>query len=228
MPPASPGRCSVSRSWRSSRPPSRSPPRAPMLRRSAWSPVSVTPRRAAAPSTGSARRTFPVIAPVNARGEVAFFARLVRGDGRRRHLPPARRADPRGGPGRRPGARHRAPLGFGKHPTPALSDGGLVAFAAAMAGGKAVEGIFSWSAGRLRPVALTGTAAPGMPSSVLAGLDSPAVNARGDIVFLATIRRGRESARRDSPQRGRHPAQGRGPGRSRARRAAPSPRSGLR
>jgi hypothetical protein len=32
-----------------------------------------------------------------------------------------------------------------------------------------------------------------MPSSVLAGLDSPAVNVRGDIVFLATLRRGRES-----------------------------------
>jgi hypothetical protein len=32
-----------------------------------------------------------------------------------------------------------------------------------------------------------------MPSSVLAGLDVPAINARGDIVFLATIRRGRES-----------------------------------
>ena len=57
----------------------------------------------------------------------------------------------------------------------------------------AVEGIFAWSAGRVRPVALTGNPAPGMASSVLAGLDSPAVNARGDIVFLATIRRGRES-----------------------------------
>jgi hypothetical protein len=74
-----------------------------------------------------------------------------------------------------------------------LSDGGVVAFAAAVAGGKTVEGIFAWSAGRLRPVALTGNPAPGMPSSVLAALDSPAVNARGDIVFLATVRRGRES-----------------------------------
>jgi hypothetical protein len=139
------------------------------------------------------QENLPVIAPVNARGEVAFFARLVRGTAdegiflRRgeRILAVAREGDRVSGIGRL--------SGFGKHPTPALSDNGLVAFAAAVAGGKAVEGIFSWSAGRLRPVALTGTAAPGMPSSVLAGLDSPAVNVRGDIVFLATLRRGRES-----------------------------------
>jgi hypothetical protein len=139
------------------------------------------------------QENLPVIAPVNARGEVAFFARLVRGTAdegiflRRgeRILAVAREGDRVSGIGRL--------SGFGKHPTPALSDNGLVAFAAAVAGGKAVEGIFSWSAGRLRPVALTGTAAPGMPSSVLAGLDSPAVNARGDTVFLATLRRGRES-----------------------------------
>jgi hypothetical protein len=83
--------------------------------------------------------------------------------------------------------------GFGKHPTPALSDSGTVAFAAAVTGGRAVEGIFAWSAGRLRAVATTGSPAPGMPSSVLAGLDVPAINARGDVVFLAGIRRGRES-----------------------------------
>jgi hypothetical protein len=82
--------------------------------------------------------------------------------------------------------------GFGKHPTPALNDGGTVVFAAAVAEGRAVEGIFAWSAGRLRAVATTGTAAPGMPG-VLAGLDAPVVNARGDVAFIATIRRGRES-----------------------------------
>jgi len=140
------------------------------------------------------QENLPVVAPVNARGEVAFFARLSRGTAdegiflRRgnRILTVAREGDRVPGVGRL--------SGFGKHPTPALSDGGVVAFAAAVAGGKAVEGIFAWSAGRLRPVALTGSPAPGMPSSVLAALDSPAVNPRGDIVFLATIRRGRESA----------------------------------
>ena len=139
------------------------------------------------------QENLPVIAPVNARGEVAFFARLVRGSAdegiflRRgdRILTVAREGDRVPGIGRL--------SGFGKHPTPALSDGGVVAFAAAVAGGKAVEGIFAWSAGRLRAVALTGSPAPGMASSVLAAVDSPAVGGRGDIVFLATVRRGRES-----------------------------------
>lgn len=151
----------------------------------------------AAPGGGTFDRfgqeNLPVVAPVNARGEVAFFARLSRGTAdegiflRRgdRILTVAREGDRVPGIGRL--------SGFGKHPTPALSDGGLVTFAAAVSGGKAVEGIFAWSAGRLRPVALTGNPVPGMASSVLAGLDSPAVNSRGDIVFLATIRRGRES-----------------------------------
>jgi hypothetical protein len=151
----------------------------------------------AAPGGGTFDRfgqeNLPVVAPVNARGDVAFFARLSRGTAdegiflRRgdRILTVAREGDRVPGIGRL--------SGFGKHPTPALSDGGVVAFAAAVAGGKTVEGIFAWSAGRLRPVALTGNPAPGMPSSVLAALDSPAVNARGDIVFLATVRRGRES-----------------------------------
>jgi len=152
----------------------------------------------AAPGGGTFDRfgqeNLPVVAPVNARGDVAFFARLSRGAAdegiflRRgdRILTVAREGDRVPGIGRL--------SGFGKHPTPALSDGGVVAFAAAVAGGKTVEGIFAWSAGRLRPVALTGNPAPGMPSSVLAALDSPAVNPRGDIVFLATVRRGRESA----------------------------------
>ena len=139
------------------------------------------------------QEALPVIAPVNASGDVAFFAKLSRGAAdegiflhrRGRILTVAREGD------RVPGVGQLS--GFGKHPTPALSDGGTVAFVAAVAGGRAVEGIFAWSAGRLRAVATTGGPAPGMPSSVLAGLDVPAVNARGDIVFLATIRRGRES-----------------------------------
>ena len=83
--------------------------------------------------------------------------------------------------------------GFSKQPTPALNDSGTVAFAAAIVGGRTVEGIFAWSSGRLRVVATTGRAAPGMLLGLLAGLDNPALNARGEIVFLATVRRGRES-----------------------------------
>jgi hypothetical protein len=151
----------------------------------------------AAPGGGTFDRfgqeSLPVIAPVNTSGDVVFFATISRGPAdegiflRRggRILTVAREGDRVPGVGRL--------SGFGKHPTPALSDNGTVAFAAAVSGGRAVEGIFAWSAGRLRAIATTGSPAPGMPSSVLAGLDVPAINARGDIVFLATIRRGRES-----------------------------------
>jgi hypothetical protein len=151
----------------------------------------------AAPGGGAFNRfgqeALPVIAPVNASGDIAFFATLSRGASdegiflqrRGRILTVARDGDRVPGVGRL--------SGFGKHPTPALSDNGTVAFAAAVSGGRAVEGIFAWSAGRLRAVATTGSPAPGMPSSVLAGLDVPAINAHGDIIFLATIRRGRES-----------------------------------
>jgi hypothetical protein len=152
----------------------------------------------AAPGGGSFNRfgqeALPIVAPVNARGDVAFFATLSRGESDEgiflqragRIVTVAREGDRVAGVGRL--------SGFGKHPTPALNDAGAVAFAAAVAGGRAVEGIFTWSAGRVRAVATTGTPVPGMPSTVLAGLDAPAINARGDVVFLATVRRGREAS----------------------------------
>ena len=151
----------------------------------------------AAPGGGTFDRfgqeALPILAPVNARGDVVFFASLSRGASDEgiflqragRIVVVAREGDRVAGVGRL--------SGFGKHPTPALNDAGTVAFAAAVAGGRAVEGIFTWSAGRLRAIASTGTPAPGMPSSVLAGVDAPVINGRGDVVFLASIRRGRES-----------------------------------
>jgi hypothetical protein len=152
----------------------------------------------AAPGGGTFDRfgqeALPIVAPVNARGDVAFFASLSRGASDEgiflqragRIVTVAREGDRVAGVGRL--------SGFGKHPTPALNDAGSVAFAAAVAGGRAVEGIFIWSSGRLRAVAVTGAPAPGMPSAVIAGVDTPAINAAGDVIFLATIRRGRESS----------------------------------
>jgi len=66
-------------------------------------------------------------------------------------------------------------------------------FAAAIAGGHAVEGLFVARNGNVRPVALAGAQAPGN-AGVLAAFDAPAINARGDIVFLAGLRRGRETS----------------------------------
>jgi hypothetical protein len=137
--------------------------------------------------------SMPIVAPMNARGDVAFFATLGRGDAgeglflwsRSRVTAVAREGDPVAGAGRL--------SGFGKHPAPALGDDGTVVFAAAITGGRAVEGIFTAHGGRVRPVALSGGAAPGVAAGVLAALDAPAINARGDVAFLATVRRGRES-----------------------------------
>jgi hypothetical protein len=138
--------------------------------------------------------SMPIVAPVNARGDVAFFATIVRGGtdeglfrwsgGRLSAV--AREGDRVAGVGKL--------SGFGRHPVPALADDGTVVFAAAIAEGRAVEGIFAAApGGRIRPLALSGAAAPGISSGVLAGFDAPAVNARGDVAFLAAVRRGRET-----------------------------------
>jgi hypothetical protein len=137
--------------------------------------------------------SMPIVAPVNARGDVAFFSTLGRAGtdeglflwSRGRVTAVAREGDRVPGVGRL--------SGFGKHPAPGLGDDGTVVFAAAIAGGRSVEGIFAAQNGRVRPVALSGAAAPGIASGVLAALDAPTINAKGDIAFLATVRRGRES-----------------------------------
>ena len=134
----------------------------------------------------------PIVAPVNARGDVAFFATLGRGNSgeglfkwsRGRVAAIAREGDRVASVG--------TLSGFGRHPVPALADDGTVVFAAAIAGGRAVEGLFVARNGTVRPVALAGAPAPGN-AGVLAALDSPAINARGDIVFIASLRRGRET-----------------------------------
>jgi hypothetical protein len=135
----------------------------------------------------------PIVAPVNARGDVAFFATLGRAGtdegfflwSRSRVTVVAREGDRIPGVGRL--------SGFSKHPVPGLSDDGTIVFAAAVAEGRAVEGIFAARNGRVRPIALSGAPAPGIVSGVLASLDAPTINARGDVAFLATVRRGRES-----------------------------------
>jgi hypothetical protein len=137
--------------------------------------------------------SMPIVAPVNAREDVVFFATLGRGgpeegfflSARGRLTPVAREGDQVPGVGRL--------SGFGKHPAPDLSEDGTVVFTAAVAGGRAVEGIFAARGGRVRAVALSGAAVPGIPSAAVAALDAPAINAKGDVAFLASVRRGRES-----------------------------------
>jgi hypothetical protein len=135
----------------------------------------------------------PVVAPANSHGQVAFFATLLRARAsegfflatgpRIEKVAAEGDAAPGGG----------TFSGFGRHPIPALNEPGEVAFAAAVSGGRTVEGIFLASRRAVRAVAVSGTPAPGVASGTLASLDAPALNDRGAVAFLATVRRGRES-----------------------------------
>jgi len=135
----------------------------------------------------------PIVVPVNGRGQVAFFATLSRSAASEglflasggRIAKVVLEGDPVPGGG--------AISGLGRHPVPSLNESGTVAFAAAVAGGKTVEGIFTSARGRLQTVALAGTAAPGIASGTFASLEAPSLNDRGDVAFLAGVRRGRES-----------------------------------
>src|SRR5215467_6085242 len=134
----------------------------------------------------------PIVAPVNTKGQIAFFASLLRSTaseafflaGKGRTIRVVAEGDPVPGGG--------TFSGFGRHPIPALNQRGDVAFAAAVVGGRTVEGIFIRDSRGLRPVVLTGGAAVGMASGTIAAIDAPALNDRGDVAFLASVRRGRE------------------------------------
>ena len=151
----------------------------------------------AAPGGGTFERfsveALPVVAPVNSRGQVAFFASLLRGSGSEgfflgdgtRIAKVVLEGDPTPAGG--------VFSGFGRHPIPALNDAGTVAFAAAVAGGRTVEGIFLAGRAGLRTVVVAGAAAPDVAAGAFAGVDAPALNDRGTVAFLATVRRGRES-----------------------------------
>jgi len=135
----------------------------------------------------------PIVAPANTKGQVAFFATILRSTASeafflaspQRTVRVVAEGDPVPGGG--------TFSGFGRHPIPALNERGDVAFAAAIVGGRTVEGIFVRDARGLRPVVLTGRGAPGMASGTIAAIDAPALNDHGDLAFLASVRRGRET-----------------------------------
>ena len=134
----------------------------------------------------------PIVAPVNARGQVAFYATVLHA--------PAREgiflAD--GGHVTKVAAFGDSLPGggtlaeFGAHPLPALNSAGHVAFGAQIAGGRATEGVFLAGADGLQAIALAGDDAPGVPTGVLVGFDAPALNDNDELAFVANVRRGRD------------------------------------
>jgi hypothetical protein len=149
----------------------------------------------AAPGGGSFDRfdvaSQPVVAPVNARGQVAFYATVLRAPGRDGiFLAEAGRitkmaafgdALPGGG----------TIVGFAAAPLPALNAAGHVAFVAHIAGGRATEGVFLVDDNGLQVIALAGDDAPGVPNGVLLGFNAPALNDNDELAFVANVRRGR-------------------------------------
>ena len=134
----------------------------------------------------------PIDAPVNARGQVAFYATVLHGPAREGiFLADAGQVAKVAAFGDSlPGGGTLAE--FGAHPLPALNNAGHVAFAAQVAGGRATEGIFLAGADGLQAIALAGDDAPGVPAGVLVGFDAPALNDNGELAFVASVRRERD------------------------------------
>src|SRR5215831_16620621 len=134
----------------------------------------------------------PIVAPVNARGQVAFYATVLHGPAREGiFLADAGQVTKVAAFGDSlPGGGTLAE--FGAHPLPALNNAAHVAFAAQVAGGRATEGIFLAGVDGLQAIALAGDDAPGVPAGVLVGFDAPALNDNDELAFVASVRRGRD------------------------------------
>ncbi len=136
--------------------------------------------------------TQPIVAPVNARCQVAFYATVLHAPareglflaeaGRFTKIAAIGDAIPGGG----------TLAEFAAHPLPALNAIGHVAFGAQIAGGRATEGVFLANEHGLQVIALAGDDAPGIPAGVLASFDAPALNDNDELTFVAGVRRGRD------------------------------------
>ncbi len=174
--------------------------------------VAAQPMAAAVPETGALRAAVrsgmaapgggrfdrfdvtaqPIVAPVNGRGQVAFYATVLRSPAREGiFLAEAGHVTKVAAFGDSlPGGGMLAE--FGAHPLPSLNSAGHVAFEAQIAGGRATEGVFLAAADGLRAIALAGDDAPGVPAGVLVGFDAPALNDNDELAFVANVRRGRD------------------------------------
>jgi hypothetical protein len=135
----------------------------------------------------------PVVAPVNARGQVAFYATILRAPTRDGiFLAEAGHITKVAAYGDSlPGGGTLAELGT--HPLAVLNAAGHVAFVGDIAGGRATEGVFLVGQNGLQPIALAGDDAPGLPGAVLTAFDAPTLNDNDELAFVATVRRGRDN-----------------------------------
>jgi hypothetical protein len=135
----------------------------------------------------------PVVAPVNGRGQVAFYATVLHAPAREgiflaeagRVTKVAAFGDPVPGGG--------TLAEFAAHPLPALNAAGHVAFGAGIAGGRATEGVFLAGEDGLQVIALAGDDAPGVPAGVLVDFNAPTLNDDDEMAFVASVRRGRDT-----------------------------------
>jgi hypothetical protein len=137
--------------------------------------------------------TQPIVAPVNDNGQVAFYASILRNKAAEGifvasagHIVKAAAVGdsvPGGG----------LLSAFSKHPVPALNDAGTVVFDAATTSPQAEEGIFMVKDGVLKTIAVIGGDAPGFVRGTFVDFDTPALNNRDEVVFVATVREGRET-----------------------------------
>jgi hypothetical protein len=149
-----------------------------------------------APTGGAFSRfdvtTQPIVAPVNARGHVAFYASVVHSKQTEgiflylgsRVVKAAAVGDSVPGGG--------LLSEFARHPTPSLNSADKVAFGASVSGARASEGVFLAGGSGLKVIALSGGDAPGVPTGTFVEFDTPALNDRDEVAFVATVRRGRE------------------------------------
>jgi hypothetical protein len=134
----------------------------------------------------------PIAAPVNAKGQVAFYASVLHAAAREGiFLADAGQVEKVAAFGDDIPAGGRL-AAFGAHPLPSLNSAGHLAFDAQLAGGRATEGIFLAGNGGLQPIALTGDEALGVPQGVLDGFDAPALNDNDELAFVAEVRRDRD------------------------------------
>ena len=81
---------------------------------------------------------------------------------------------------------------FTRHPAPSLNDSGTVAFDAAISSAQSAEGIFLAKGGEITTLAEVGGDAPGVVAGTFVVFDTPSVNNRDEVVFVASVRHLRE------------------------------------